>query len=85
MNKNYESIFLGECEEGLQCRPKWECPAFKEQESNLETLTSFTPEWLQLVKKLKDLKCNGENNWVCCETGKIKGEVDDDVNLIHPQ
>ena len=45
----------------------------------LKNLTSFTPELAQLVKELKDLRCNDKNNLVCCETGKIKGEFDDDV------
>ena len=66
-------IFLGECEKGLQCKQKWECPDFKEKETKLEALTILSAEWLQLVKTLKDLKCNGENDWICCEKGKIKG------------
>ena len=66
-------IFLGECEKGLQCKQKWECLDFKEKESRLETLTSFSAEWLQLVSTLEDLRCNGEKDWVCCQTVKIKG------------
>ena len=68
---------LGECEKGLQCKQKWECPDFKEKETKLETLTILSTEWLQLISKLKDLKCNGENDWICCETEKIKGGFDD--------
>ena len=70
-------IFLGECEKGLQCKQKWECPDFKEKETKLETLTILSKEWLQLVKTLKDLKCNGANDWICCETEKIKGGFED--------
>ena len=67
--------FIGECEKGLQCKPKEECPAWLE--SNLEALTSFTPEWLEIVSKLADLQCNGEKSWVCCETAKTKGRLND--------
>ena len=67
------SKIKGECEKGWQCTPTEECPPYKEEESKLETLTSLSSEWLQMVSRLKDLKCNGEENWVCCESGKIKG------------
>ena len=51
--------------------PKEECLVYKEQESKLEVLKFLSPEWSQLVSSLNDLKCNGENNWVCCEKGWI--------------
>ena len=75
-HQKMEIKLLGECEKGSQCTEKWECPDFKEKESKLETLTKFSAEWLQLVSLLKDLKCNGQNDWVCCETDKIKGGFD---------
>ena len=64
-----ENNFAGECEEGFQCKSKDECPAFKEQESKLESLTLLSPEWYGLVATLEDLKCSSsKNNSVCCET-----------------
>ena len=46
-----------------------ECPAFKEQESKLESLTLWSPEWEALASKMKDLRCSSsKNNSVCCET-----------------
>ena len=46
-----------------------ECPAFKEQESKLESLTLLSPEWEALASKMKDLRCSSsKNNSVCCET-----------------
>ena len=75
MDENeFNLMFAGECEPGWQCRQREDCPAFKEEESNLETLTTLTPEWLKLVSKLKDLQCNGERNWVCCETKRELGD-----------
>ena len=74
MNQN---DFAGECEKGLQCKPREECPAFQEKKSNLEALTSFTPEWLKLVSQLADLQCNGEESWVCCKTAETKGGLND--------
>ena len=65
----------GECEEGLQCTPREECPAFQEKESNLEALTSLTTEWYQLVESLEALKCSGEKNWVCCEKGGLENFI----------
>ena len=35
----------------------------------MDALTSFTTEWLMLVSRLADLKCNAKNNWVCCRKG----------------
>ena len=60
----------------MQCKQKSECPDFKEKESKLETLTPFSAEWLDLVDLVEALKCNGENDWICCKTEKIKGGFD---------
>ena len=57
----------------MQCKQKWECLDFKERELKLETLTSDSAEWLQLLSTLEELRCNGENDWICCEKGKISG------------
>ena len=65
---NYLSKLAGECEEGWKCKKGEECPAFKEQESNLKALTTLSPEWSKLVAKLKALECKGENSMVCCKT-----------------
>ena len=54
----------------MQCKQKSDCPDFKEKDSKLEALTPFSAEWLQLVSTLEKLRCNGENDWICCE---IKG------------
>ena len=72
-----ENYFAGECVKGWQCKPREECPAFQEEKSNLDALTSFTPEWLELASKLADLQCNGEKSWVCCETVQTKGGLND--------
>ena len=62
-------VISGECEEGFQCKPMEECPAFKEQESKLESLTLWSPEREALASKMKDLRCSSsKNNSVCCET-----------------
>ena len=66
---NVHVTFAGECEEGWQCRQREECIAFKEEQSNLDALTSLTPEWYKLFTKLENLKCHGEKNAVCCEIG----------------
>ena len=71
---NYLSKLAGECEEGWECKKVEECPAFKEQESNLKALTTLSPEWSKLVAKFEALKCKGENNLVCC---KRNGGFDD--------
>ena len=66
---NENVIFSGECKEGFQCKLKEKCPAFKEQQSKLKSLTLLSPEWEGLVSKMKDLKCSSsENDSVCCET-----------------
>ena len=63
--------FSGECEAGWHCKQRKECPAFQEEQSNLEGLKSFTPEWLELVSKLTQLECDGEDDGVCCKSIKI--------------
>ena len=66
---NYFSKLAGECEEGWECKKGEECPAFKEQESKLESLTLWSPEWEALASKMKDLQCSSsKKNSVCCET-----------------
>ena len=75
-NSNYKNQCAGECEEGRQCKRRVECPAFEAEEAKLATLTSFSTEWLKLAKKLAALNCNGEENWVCCETYKETGGFD---------
>ena len=74
-SENEEIIFSGECEEGWQCTPREECPAFQEKDSNLEVLTSLTPEWWQLVESLAALNCGGEKNWICCEKGGLENFI----------
>ena len=59
--------FSGECEAGWYCKQREECPAFKEEQANLEALTSLSPEWHELVSKLTELECNGVDNGVCCK------------------
>ena len=74
LNENHVGeSHAGECEDGWHCKKREECLGFKEKQSNLEALTSFTPEWFDLASELADLKCNGEKNWVCCETGERGG------------
>ena len=72
--RSFDLMFAGECKLGWQCRQREECPAFNAEQANLETLTLLTPEWLNLVSTLKDLQCNGEKNWVCCETKRELGD-----------
>ena len=61
-------FFEGKCEAGLHCKQKEECPAFLEQEANLESLTPLTPAWEALVGQLAEKKCGGVENRVCCES-----------------
>lgn len=55
------------CKAGWHCKSKEECPAFLAEQSSLEALKPLTPKWLELVSKLKRLKCDGEESGVCCE------------------
>ena len=62
----------GGCEEGWLCKPREECPAFKEEQAKLDALTSFSSEWLALYSELKGLECKGAENGVCCKAdGKL--------------
>ena len=62
----------GECEEGWLCKPRRECPGFKEQQAKLDALTSFSSEWLALYSELKGLECKGAEKGVCCKAdGKL--------------
>ena len=66
------SYCAGGCEEGWLCKSREECPAFKEEQAKLDTLTSFSPEWTALLSKLNQLECKTEENGVCCNTkGKL--------------
>ena len=67
----------GECEEGWVCKPREECPAFKEEQAKLDTLTSFSPEWTALLTKLNQLECKTEENGVCCKTKGKLGDITD--------
>ena len=60
--------FEGECGAGLHCKQRGECPAFLEQQANLDAMTSLTPEWEKLASQLIDMKCDGVENGVCCKS-----------------
>ena len=51
----------------MHCKKREDCPAFLEEQAKHKALTSFTPEWFKLAKKLDDLKCDEEENGVCCK------------------
>ena len=71
----------GECEEGWHCKPREECPSFKEEQAKLDTLTSFSPEWTALLSKLNQLECKTEENGICCKTkGKLEDITDDSAS-----
>ena len=57
----------GDCKAGWHCKQRQECPAFQEEHSKLDALTTLSPGWLALVAKLKDLSCDGKENGVCCK------------------
>ena len=63
----------GECEEGWHCKSREGCPSFKEEQAKLDSLTSFSTEWFELLSELKGLECEGEKNGICCKAeGKLR-------------
>ena len=77
MNEQSDIVLsAGECEESWICKPREECPAFKEEQAKLDALTSFSPEWTALLTKLKQLECETEENGVCCNSIKTKGKLE---------
>ena len=64
----------GGCEEGWICKPREGCPSFKEDQAKLDSLTSFSTEWFELLSELKGLECEGEKNGICC---KAEGKLSD--------
>ena len=67
-------ITAGGCNEGWLCKPRDECPAFKEKQAKLDGLTSFSSEWLEVLSQLKGLECEEAENGFCC---KIEGTLTD--------
>ena len=62
----------GGCEKGWVCKPREGCPSFKEEQAKLDSLTSFSTEWFELLSELKGLECEGEKNGICCKAeGKL--------------
>ena len=64
----YSLFFSGECKEGWRCKRRENCPEFKSEQTKLDSLPSFSSEWLELLSKLKNLECNEKENGVCCRT-----------------
>lgn len=60
-------MLTGQCRDGWECKLRENCPAFRAEQTKLEALTSFSPEWLRLVSELKALVCNKEAKGVCCK------------------
>ena len=64
----------GGCDEGWICKPREGCLSFKEDQAKLDSLTSFSTEWFELLSELKGLECEGEKNGICC---KAEGKLSD--------
>ena len=61
-------LLAGDCEQGMECKKREDCPEFLEKQRMLGTLTKPSPEHSTQLASLRGLVCNAKQKGVCCRT-----------------
>ena len=61
-------LSAGDCEDGLRCTHRVDCPQFLREQARLDELPSSSPEKEELTSQLESLVCNKEERGVCCRS-----------------